>query len=208
MATTSTELPSHSDEPSTRAPLTSAERLAIVVAVAATVGFGVYGFTHHAPSTLAYLFSIAALGCGLASIRREPLPGWLAIALALLAAGHLAGGLVTVGGDVLYNVHPRLQIFQYDHVFHSTASAIATVVLWTFLSKEIESVPGAIAVSALGGLGVGAVNELIEFLATLAHHGSHVGGYRNTGWDLLSNTVGATTASALLAISARRRRDT
>src|SRR5207244_11968414 len=105
------------------------------------------------------------------------------------------------GGDVLYNAHPPLHALQYDHVFHATASGIATVVLWTFLSKEIDSMPLAIAVAALGGLGVGAINELIEFLATLAHHGQHVGGYRNTGWDLMSNTVGVAVAGTVLAIA-------
>ena len=188
-----------------RAPLSSAERVAVALALVAVIVFGSYGFAHQAPSTIGYLFSIVALGAVLAIVRREPLPGWLALSLAALAAGHLAGGLVTVGDDVLYNAHPPLRAFQYDHVFHATASGIAAIVLWTFLSKELASVPGAIAVSALGGLGVGAINELIEFLATLAHHGQHVGGYRNTGWDLLSNTVGATTASVLLAVAAKRR---
>jgi hypothetical protein len=189
-----------------RAPLTAAERVAALVVVAAVVGFGLYGFTHHAPSTVAYLFSVIALCIALALIRREPLPGWIALGLAGLAAGHLAGGLVTVGDDVLYNVHPPLRMLQYDHVFHATASGLATIVLWTFLSRELDSVPVALAVSALGGLGVGAINELIEFLATLAHHGRHVGGYRNTGWDLMSNAVGVLVASALLAITARRHR--
>jgi hypothetical protein len=54
-------------------------------------------------------------------------------------------------------------------------------------------------------MGVGAFNELIEFLATLAHHGSHVGGYRNTGWDLLSNSVGTAVASLLIVLAPARR---
>jgi hypothetical protein len=54
-----------------------------------------------------------------------------------------------------------------------------------------------VVLCVLGGLGLGALNELIEFLATLAHSGSHVGGYENTGWDLLSNLVGATAAGLL-----------
>jgi hypothetical protein len=189
----------------TRAPLTSAERGAAVLATAAVIGFGAYGIASHAPSTVGYVISVLALGAATAWLRHDPLPGWLALALAGLAAGHLAGGLVTVGGDVLYNAHPPLHALQYDHVFHATASGIATVVLWTFLSKEIDSMPLAIAVAALGGLGVGAINELIEFLATLAHHGQHVGGYRNTGWDLMSNTVGVAVAGAVLAIAAPRR---
>ena len=35
------------------------------------------------------------------------------------------------------------------------------------------------------------MNETVEFLTTMAHHGAHVGGYDNTGWDLVSNTIGA-----------------
>ena len=39
---------------------------------------------------------------------------------------------------------------------------------------------------------------MIEFLLTMAHHGAHVGGYENTGWDLVSNLVGAVAAWRLL----------
>jgi putative membrane protein len=189
-----------------RVRLTWAERSALGVAGLALVGFGAYGFSRHEPSTLAYLLSVTVLGAGVAGFRREPLPGWLALALAGLGIGHLAGGLVTVGGDVLYNAHPSLHLLQYDHVFHASASGIAAVVVWRFLSPQLTSATGAILVAALGGLGVGAINELIEFLATLAHHGSHVGGYRNTGWDLLSNTVGTATAMLATAVASRRRR--
>jgi len=130
-----------------------------------------------------------------------------ALALACLALGHMAGGLVIVGDDVLYNAHPPLHAFQYDHVFHASASGVAAIVLWLFLAKQLTSRVAAVTVAVLGGLGVGAINELIEFLATLAHHGRHVGGYRNTGWDLMSNTVGAVTASILLGAASRLRRE-
>jgi hypothetical protein len=33
----------------------------------------------------------------------------------------------------------------------------------------------------------------------VAHSGAHVGGYDNTGWDLVSNTFGALAAAAVLA---------
>jgi hypothetical protein len=177
----------------------------VTVAALGVVGFGIYGFARHEPSTVGYLLSVTILGACLALLRREPLPGWLAAALAGLALGHLAGGLVIVGDDVLYNAHPHLHVLQYDHVFHASASCLAAVVLWRLVSVDLESRTVALLMSVLGGMGVGAFNELIEFLATLAHHGSHVGGYRNTGWDLLSNSVGTAVASLLIVLAPARR---
>ena len=40
---------------------------------------------------------------------------------------------------------------------------------------------------------LGALNEMVEFLA---HHGTHVGGYWNMGWDLVCNFIGAVSHSA------------
>lgn len=52
---------------------------------------------------------------------------------------------------------------------------------------------------ALAGLGIGAINETVEFLTTTAHQGAHVGGYTNTGWDLVANTIGIAIATMVLA---------
>jgi hypothetical protein len=40
-------------------------------------------------------------------------------------------------------------------------------------------------------VGLGALNELIEFTAALIMAQTNVGGYLNTGWDLVANFVGA-----------------
>jgi hypothetical protein len=40
---------------------------------------------------------------------------------------------------------------------------------------------------------------MVEFIATLAHHGAHAGGYWNTGWDLIANFAGAAIAALILA---------
>jgi hypothetical protein len=47
-------------------------------------------------------------------------------------------------------------------------------------------------------MGLGALNEVVEFIATLFLE-TNVGGYRNTGFDLIYNTVGATIAAFLIA---------
>ena len=50
-------------------------------------------------------------------------------------------------------------------------------------------------------LGLAAPYEMAEFLATLAHHGAHAGGYWNTGWDLVCNFIGAGTAGLVIVRS-------
>jgi hypothetical protein len=57
---------------------------------------------------------------------------------------------------------------------------------------------------ALMGMGVGALNEVVEFMASHAF-AANVGGYQNTGWDLVANLVGCSIAAAGLVVIARRR---
>ena len=48
-------------------------------------------------------------------------------------------------------------------------------------------------------MGFGGLNEVIEFFLTLTLPETNIGGYINTGWDLVSNLVGATIACGLIA---------
>jgi len=54
---------------------------------------------------------------------------------------------------------------------------------------------GAVLVVVLGGTGLGAVNELVEFLISRVVAESKVGGYENTGLDLVANVVGCLAAA-------------
>ena len=194
--------------PTTSPPLSPAESTAVHAAAAAIVGFGVYGFATGAPSTMAYLVSVVAVGLVIRHFRREPLPGPVAIGLAVAAAAHMAGGLVRVGHDVLYNASTgpyvaslHTHVLQYDHFAHTFAVFVGTLTLWTLLALPTASVSNRrslIVLCTLAGLGIGGVNETIEFLATIAHAGAGVGGYTNTGWDLVSNLVGATAAATVI----------
>jgi putative membrane protein len=132
----------------------------------------------------------------------------LVIALAVDASFHLAGGLVSVGDDVLYNasIGPRIaslntHLLQYDHFVHAFGAFLATLTLWALLAPPTASAVdrrNLMVLCFIGGLGIGAINEVIEFLATKAHSASHIGGYDNTGWDLVSNTIGALAALPLM----------
>jgi hypothetical protein len=59
--------------------------------------------------------------------------------------------------------------------------------------------------AATSGMGLGALNEVVEFAATLLVPETNVGGYLNTGWDLVANATGATAAVILIALRRARR---
>ena len=63
---------------------------------------------------------------------------------------------------------------------------------------------GMLLICACAGMGLGATNEVVEFAATLLMPETNVGGYMNTGWDLVSNLIGATTAATWIWLSCRR----
>lgn len=49
-----------------------------------------------------------------------------------------------------------------------------------------------------GGMGFGALNEVVEFIATITLPSTNVGGYVNTGWDLVFNLFGCVAAAAMI----------
>jgi hypothetical protein len=57
---------------------------------------------------------------------------------------------------------------------------------------------------AAGGMGFGALNEVVEFVAVLTLPETNVGGYENTGWDLVANLVGCVLAAVLIRLMDRR----
>jgi uncharacterized membrane protein YjdF len=181
------------------------ERIAVGILAAGMVGLGIYGYSTGAKSTTGYLLSVVVVGVLVWQVRRRPLPGPLVIALAVDAVAHLAGGLVAVADDVLYNAAVsgtrvaslHTHILQYDHLVHAFGAFVATLTIWTLLAPPTPTAidrRSVMVMCMLAGLGIGAINEVIEFIATIAHSAAHIGGYDNTGWDLVSNTIGAALA--------------
>lgn len=179
-----------------------AEAVSLGVVAAAMVGFGGFGLATGAPSTVAYLVTVALVGALVVRAWTPDAPRLLAPGFAVMTVLHLAGGLVRVGHDVLYNASFASPALRYDHVAHAFGVLVGTIAVWALVARPAGLAwhgPGAVAVVVLAGLGLGALNETVEFLTTTLHHGSHVGGYTNTGWDLVSNVVGAVAAGRFLA---------
>jgi hypothetical protein len=59
---------------------------------------------------------------------------------------------------------------------------------------------GLMVLCAAAGMGFGAMNEVIEFAATILVPQTNVGGYMNTGWDLVANLVGCAVAAVAIRL--------
>jgi hypothetical protein len=132
---------------------------------------------------------------------------------------HMAGGLVPLptgwsyNGDqaVLYSWWIIPQKLKYDQIVHAYGFGTTTWVCWHALKSIVHRVGGPqlkptfglLVLSAAAGAGFGALNEVVEFIAVLTIPNTNVGGYENTGWDLIANLVGASTAALMIRFSAK-----
>ncbi len=122
---------------------------------------------------------------------------------------HMAGGNIPVGTDVLYNVQLVPRVLRYDQMVHFFGFGVSTLMCHHILRGyvRLDAPPrlGFYLLVALMGCGVGAINEIIEFVAVLLMPETNVGGYANTMWDLVFNLFGAITGAALAGVADRRR---
>jgi len=136
-------------------------------------------------------------------------------ALSIWGLLHMAGGLVPVpeswpyDGEhaVLYSWWLIPDHLKYDQIVHAYGFGVTTWVCWQALTAAARPLGalrpsfGVMPLCVAGGMGFGAANEIIEFTATLLVPDTNVGGYVNTGWDLVSNMTGAVIAAVLIAIT-------
>lgn len=139
--------------------------------------------------------------------------------LSVWGLAHMAGGLMPIPASwpasgatrVLYNWWLVPGLLKYDQAVHAYGFGLVTWICWlslraAFTKRGISVQPtlGLLTLCIAGGMGFGAANEVVEFIATLTLAGTNVGGYANTGWDLISNCVGCVLAAILIYIRAVR----
>jgi hypothetical protein len=139
--------------------------------------------------------------------------------LSLWGLAHMAGGLVPVPDNwpvngeirVLYSLWLIPGWLKYDHLVHVYGFAVTTWLCWEGLRRIIADhgqqpvdalrpTLGMLILAAAAGMGFGAMNEVVEFIATLLVPETNVGGYVNTGWDLVSNLAGCIAAALLIRL--------
>jgi uncharacterized membrane protein YjdF len=154
------------------------------------------------------------LGALIAVHRRVGLSRGLLWCLTLWGLMHMAGGLLPIPSawhdadvsSVLYNLWIIRDWLKYDQFVHAYGFGITTWLCWQALSartlngsaRPLEATPGLMVLCAAAGMGFGAFNEVIEFIATLTLPETNVGGYENTGWDLVFNLIGSAAAAVIL----------
>ncbi len=125
------------------------------------------------------------------------------IGLTVWSALHLAGGGVVIGDGRLYDVvlvrlSETYPIWRYDQLVHIWGFGASTLVAYSLLSRALKvpiSSPIALGiVIVMAGLGMGALNEILEFFVSMCVPGSGVGGYLNTSLDLCADLIGAMLA--------------
>lgn len=139
--------------------------------------------------------------------------------LSVWGLAHMAGGLMIVpeswpvAGEsrVLYNLWLVPGLLKYDQLVHAYGFGVVTWICWQLLARafaargvELQPTFGLLTLCVAAGMGFGAANEVVEFIATLTLPETNVGGYENTGWDLVANTVGCVLSATAIAVVDRR----
>ncbi|MEO1277343.1 MAG: DUF2238 domain-containing protein [Planctomycetota bacterium] len=183
---------------------------AAIVFAAAMIGFTIFAARNGNSEFLFYAGTMVIMAGVVVAVDRAVRFSPLVIAgLLVWAILHLAGGNVPAGDTgVLYNFRPAPWLPKYDQAVHAFGFAVATLLSWECLrhgiAKRTNGNPrptfGLVAACALMGMGLGAINEVVEFIAVLTIPDTNVGGYVNTGWDLVSNLSGAVIAGVWIRL--------
>ncbi len=115
--------------------------------------------------------------------------------LAIWGLIHMAGGLVELSSDrVLYNVQ-LLPFLRFDQLVHVFGFGIAGLAFYEWQRPRLAPEQSGASLALFGGLAFGALNEMIEFLITRVVPETNIGGFENTGWDLVANFTGSVLAA-------------
>ena len=169
------------------------------------------GVLYGATGTPFYALFLGAGALLVASLdARHPFSDLVLWGLALWGLAHMLGGLIEVNGEALYEIELGAAQLRFDKFVHFMGFGFATLASYEVLRATTarDALPRSAAIAAFFvGVGLGALNETVEFLITLLPTDSNVGGFSNTGWDLVANTLGAGLAAwAAPGLEARRER--
>jgi VanZ family protein len=163
------------------------------------VAFAILAYLHHNHEFFYYSIVYLLLLLVIYLFQRRykfslQLPGLLLLGFAILGLAHFAGGLLFIKGVRLYDV--GILSVHYDNIVHAFGSFLLTIasfnLIFPYLHERIFSKKIYLLVLLLLiSLGIGSINENIEFSAYVFLKTTGVGGYYNNATDLVFNLVGA-----------------
>ena len=131
-------------------------------------------------------------------------------------AMHLLGGLGSYQGVRVYDlmlielVGPPYQVLKYDQFVHFFCYIAMASLMWTVVNRIADRNASRVVIfvlTVLAASSLGALNEVIEFLAVVWLGADGVGGYTNTAIDLVANLLGALCGALYMHLSRGYRRD-
>ncbi len=127
------------------------------------------------------------------------------VGMTIWAILHMSGGFFIINNAVLYSYQIIPRFLRFDQLVHFFGFGIATLLSFEILKQNLK-IKSKLALSIFIifiGMGIGALNEIIEFIAVLTVPQTGVGGYENTMWDMVFNTFGAILAVLYLNLSGK-----
>lgn len=187
----------------------------LVVNLCAVFSFAAYFIRNFNYEFIIYVGVIAVfLGIFIFVNDKVYFPNYVLWLLTLWAILHMAGGSVHISGTLLYKLiliplSNTIPIFRYDQLVHIIGFGSATLAMYFLLKpllrSDIDSWWSLSIVIISAGLGVGAFNEIVEFLITVFVQETKVGGYLNTSLDLVSNFIGSIAALLFIRLKVAER---
>lgn len=168
----------------------------------------VFTFYYLSTKNYEFLWYVAILvfflGLILLTLKRTHFDAVALGGLSLWGFLHMLGGGLRVGDGVLYKFiifdlvgSGESQILKFDQLVHFFGFGVATIVFYQLLRPHLGALINRRVIYfllTLGGMGFGALNEVIEFAAVVFFGQTGVGGYWNTALDLVFNLLGAVAA--------------
>ncbi|MFC1453518.1 hypothetical protein ACFLSJ_09275 [Verrucomicrobiota bacterium] len=173
----------------------------LLVNLALIVGFGLLFLARLNYEFIIYVGVIIFFLCLIGiSIKKVDYTLGTLVGLTVWSALHLAGGGVAIGEGRLYDVmlirfSETYPVWRYDQLVHIWGFGASTLVAFSLLAAPLKKPVGnpvALGiVLVMAGLGMGALNEILEFVVSICVPHSGVGGYMNTSLDLCADLIGA-----------------
>ena len=139
------------------------------------------------------------------TLDRTRIPASIIGGISLWGLLHMMGGSIQTKDGVLYDwkIFPffdgggEFYILKFDQLVHGYLYAVVALLFLHLLrnyfgDRHSQLLVGFIAI--MSSLGVGALNEIIEFIAVLTVPDNGVGGYYNNALDIVFNFTGALIA--------------
>lgn len=176
------------------------------------IGFTIYYYSIKDYEFLGYIAVLVVLFVIVAGTLRKTRFGYGVLwALSIWGLLHMLGGGLIVKGSTLYAlqlvplwVTENFYVLKMDQFIHFYLYFVMVFVIWHLLKGNIKKKHWLVYVAvALISIGISGLNEVVEFGMVLFLENTGVGGYYNTAWDLVFNTLGAGLASIILYFRTR-----